>query len=77
MTQEELKEYEGKKAIAVYPLSNFGGVEIIDVVYELNDGVVYKYYDEPLAYSEIDYRWDRAYFRVGNIEIYLDECMRV
>lgn len=83
MTQEELKEYEGKKAVAVCPLSNFGGVEILDIVYGINDGVVYRYYDGPVEYAEIDYKFsyvdseERAYFEVGAYTIYLDECMRV
>lgn len=87
MTDEELLEYAGKKPIATCHLSNHGGVAILDVIHGINDGVVYQYYDEAPAYAEIEYEVTgeqedeseemRAYFKVGEMKIYLDECIRV
>lgn len=87
MTKEELLEYADKKPIATHHLSNCGGVAILDVIYGINYGVVYQYYDEAPAYAEIEYEVTgeqedeseviRSYFKVGEMKIYLDECIRV
>lgn len=66
-----------RKPIATYCLSNCGGVEILDVTDETVD---WRYYDDEEGTSEIEYDTSeeaRAFFMIGEMKIYLDECMKV
>lgn len=48
MTKEEQEYYSSKTPIAVYPVSNWGGVEILDILYGTDDYVVCRYnFGEP------------------------------
>lgn len=35
--------YKNKEPISALPLSNWGGIEILDIVHEINDYVVYRF----------------------------------
>lgn len=48
MTKVEMEQYRDKKPIAVYPMSNWGGVEILDVLHGIDDYVICRYnFGEP------------------------------
>ena len=73
-----------REPIAVCALSNHGGVEIFSVNYGIEDSVDWRYYGKECGTSVIEYEptdgeyeYDRAYFMIGEIKIYLDECMRI
>lgn len=34
-----------KKIIAVYPLNNFGGIAILNIIYGINDKIKFSYHD--------------------------------
>lgn len=80
LTRQERKEYLEKRGIAGYTLSNFGGIEIKDIINGFDDYVVFTYYDFPEVHiRKIYYTLGaeaRCYFRFGSMRIYLDECMR-
>lgn len=63
------------EVIGIWTLSNHGGV----AVYEMDDeSMTIKYYDDEPETVEIE--WDdegEAYIQVGEITLYLNECMRV
>lgn len=81
MTKQEKKEYENKRPIGVYCLSNWGGIEILDILYGIDDYVVYRFnFGEPqeLHRAKINYGVNHSSFRTSaGYSIRLDECMRV
>lgn len=81
MTKKEKKEYENKRPIGVYCLSNWGGIEILDILYGIDDYVVYRFnFGEPqeLHRAKINYGVNHSSFRTSaGYSIRLDECMRV
>ena len=76
------KLYENKKAVGVYTMCNFGGLEILDIIYGIEDQAVacfnngcgrtdirkHKIYTTPGG---------RNYIRKNGIRYYFDEIMRV
>ena len=83
MTKVE-KEFfsETKEVIAVYPMSNWGGIEIVAICYE-PDGeyVIYRFnFGEPKEAhkAKIRYGTKHCTFRTyAGYSIRLDECMKV
>lgn len=73
MTKEEKAKYSEKKPIAVYPLSNYGGIEILDILYGIDDYVVVRYYGK--SYHKVKLNGNS--FRIGRLTINLINCMRV
>ena len=73
MTKQEKMQYADKKPIAVYPMSNWGGVEILDILYGIEDYVVARYYGK--SYHKVKINGNS--FRIGRFTIRLDECLRV
>lgn len=81
MNKTEKKAYESKQPVAVYPMSNWGGIEILDILYGIEDYVVYRFnFGEPqeLHRAKINYGVNHSSFRTSaGYSIRLDECMRV
>lgn len=61
--------------IAGWALSNHGGVCVIEMD---SDSMLVQYYDDEPERIEIQYdnEEERQYIEVGQIKLYLDECMR-
>jgi hypothetical protein len=78
MTRQENEMYLNKKAIAVYPMTNHGGIEILDI---LDDYVVYRFNfgtPEEAHRSKIRYRASVESFKTyAGYSIRLNDCMRV
>ena len=76
------KKYENKKPIAVYTMSNFGGIAILDIIYDIDDMVI-ACFDFGTGYQKIrhykirEQKNGRPYIRKNGIYCYLDECIRV
>lgn len=81
MTKREKKEYENKRPVGVYCMSNFGGIEIMDILYGIDDYVVYRWnFGTPteLHSAKIRHGVNHSSFRTSaGYSIRLDECMRV
>ena len=77
MTKEMKEKYKDAKPIATYCLSNWGGIEILDILYGIDDYVVSRYYGKELHCNKINYGVKHSSFRIGRLTIRLDECMRV
>lgn len=77
MNKTEKKAYESKKPVAVYSMSNWGGIEILDILYGIDDYVVARWYGKSIHCVKIHYGANHASFRIGAHTIRLDECMRV
>ena len=81
MTKEEKRAYEGKRPIATYLMNNWGGIEIMDILYGIDDYVVYRFnFGEPqeLHTAKIRYGVNHSSFRTSaGYSIRLDECERV
>ena len=81
MTKTEMEQYKDKKPIGVYPMSNWGGVEILDVLHGIDDYAVWRYNfgepEEKIHKTKIRYGVNRAYIITDSGQIRLDECMRV
>ena len=73
MTKKEKAKYSEKKPIAVYPLSNWGGVEILEFIYGTDDYVVARYYGK--SYHRVKINGNS--FRIGRLTINLSDCMNV
>lgn len=84
LSKEERTEYQKKEPIALYGMSNFGGIAIIDILYDTDDYIVW--YDSQSIESEkrkihiskIYYTSSDSYFMIyGSKRIKLSECLRV
>lgn len=80
MTKEEIAKYENKEPIAVYPISNWGGIEILDILYGVDDYVIWRYnFGEPekkLHKAKIKYGPEVASIQAEGSYVRLDNCMR-
>lgn len=81
MTNKENEVYRNKPVVAVYPLSNWGGIEILDILYGISDFVIYRFnFGEPQEAhrAKIRYGANHSSFRTtAGYSIRLDECMSV
>lgn len=80
MTVQEQEKYKNAEPKAVCCLSNWGGVEIMDIEYGIEDYVIARYnYGEPQECHrcKIHYGSNVSSFRLGRRTIRLDQCMRV
>ena len=81
MTREEMKQYQDKRAVGTYCLNNWGGIEILDIQYGIEDYVIWRWNygstDDVIHRSKIRYGGNHSSFRAGRLTIRLDECMRV
>jgi hypothetical protein len=81
MNKQEQMEYKDKQPVAVYPMSNWGGIEILDILYGIDDSVVYRFnFGEPqeVHRAKINYGVNHSSFRTtAGYSVRLDECMRV
>jgi len=79
MTKEEKKMYADMRPIAVYGMSNWGGLEILRIEYGIEDYVISRFNfgepEEKIHKSKINYGVNHNTFRVGRYTIRLDECM--
>lgn len=83
LSKEERTEYQKKEPIALYGMSNFGGIAIIDILYDTDDYIVW--YDSQIESekskihnSKIYYTSNDSYFMIyGSKRIKLSECLRV
>lgn len=80
MTKEEIAEYSSKKPIAVYPMSNWGGVEILDIIYGIDDYAIWRFNfgepEEKIHRSKIKYGASTASITVEGTHVSLGDCMR-
>lgn len=81
MTKVEKEKYKDVRPIAVYPMTNWGGVEILDVLCGIEDYAVYRFnFGEPqeLHKAKIRYGANHNSFRTSaGYSVRLDECTRV
>jgi len=81
MNKQEQMEYKDKQPVAVYPMSNWGGIEILDILYGIEDSVVYRFnFGKPqeVHRAKINYGVNHSSFRTtAGYSVRLDECMRV
>lgn len=87
LSKEERTKYQKKEPIALYGLSNFGGIVILDIQYGLDDYIVW--YDSQIDtekrkihISKIYYTRNKdfaePFFRpYGSMYIKLSECLKV
>ena len=83
LSKEERTEYQKKEPIALYGMSNFGGIAIIDILYDTDDYIVW--YDSQIEsekrkihISKIYYTSSDSYFMIYESKrIKLSECLRV
>lgn len=81
MTKQEQEQYKEKKPVAVFGMTNCGGIEIMDILYGIDDYVVYRWnFGTPTEVhkAKINYGSKHDSFRTSaGYSIRLDECMRV
>lgn len=81
MNKKDQMKYKDKRPVGVYPMSNFGGIEIMDILYGIDDSVVYRFnFGEPqeVHRAKINYGVNHSSFRTtAGYSIRLDDCMRV
>lgn len=82
MTKQEMNQYKDREPIAVYPMSNWGGVEILDILYGIDDYVVCRYnFGEPekkLHRVKIQHtKGGIPFIYVDGGYVRLDECLAV
>ena len=81
MTKKEKKEYENREPIAVYPMTNSGGIEIMDIVHDIDDYIIYRWnFGTPTEVhrAKIYYGVNHIRFRTSaGYSIRLGNCMDV
>lgn len=83
LSKEERTEYQKKEPIALYGMSNFGGIAIIDILYDTDDYIVWcdsqiESEKRKIHISKIYYTSSDSYFMIyGSKRIKLSECLRV
>lgn len=81
MTKEEKARYKDARPVAVYPMTNWGGIEIMDIIYGIDDCVVYRFnFGEPKEVHKAKIRTGvnhDSFKTVAGYSVRLDECMRV
>ena len=81
MTKTEMAEYADKKPIGVYPMSNWGGLEVLDILYGIDDYAVVRFnFGEPekkIHKVKIYYGARTTYIRVDGVHVVLSDVMRV
>ena len=76
------KTYENAKAVGTLPLSNWGGLEILDILYGIDDYAVACFNfgtgRQQIRKHKIQYtQAGRSYIRKQGVRYYFDEIMRV
>lgn len=62
------------KYIGGWVLSNYGGVQVLEIK---DDYMIVKYYDEEPETVEIQFDEEgESFIKVGELELYLSECLR-
>ena len=83
ISKEEKEKYQEKKPISIYGMSNFGGIAILDILYGIEDYIVW--YDSQIKaekrkihVSKIYYSKNGRYFKpYGSLHIKLYDCLRI
>lgn len=83
LNAKERLNYQNKEDIAFYGMSNFGGIAILDIIYGINDYIVW--YDSQIEsekrkihVSKIYYSENGGFFKpYGSMYVKLSECLRV
>lgn len=83
LSKKERLSYQNKEAIASYCMSNFGGIAIIDIIYDTDDYIVW--YDSQIEIqkrkihvSKVYYTSNGGYFLIyGSKKVSLSECLNV
>lgn len=83
LNKEERLNYQNKESIAVYGLSNFGGIAIIDIIYGIEDYIVWynsqiESEKRKIHVSKIYCSENGGFFKpYGSLYVKLSECLRV
>lgn len=83
LTKEQKAEYQKKEPVAVYGLSNFGGIAILDIIYDTDDYIVWynnqiESEKRKIHVSKVYYSENGGYFKLyGSLYVKLSECLRV
>lgn len=79
MTKQEKQRYMEMPSVAYY--SGFGGIEIKEIQYGIEDYVVFVanawYPGRTVHRVKINYTWSRPSFRYHLLTIHFDECLRM
>lgn len=76
-------EYENRRPLAVLPLSNFGGLAILDTLTECGETLIVAAWDFGTGYQNIrrhrvqETTSGRPFIRKGNRRFYLDQMTRI
>lgn len=82
MTKQEKLNYSTKKPVAVCSICGCFGVEILDIIYDINDYIVYRFTGEnnikDIHKSKINYGLNISSFKTSaGYSIRLNDCIRV
>lgn len=79
MKEALYKKYENTKAVGVYPLCNWGGIEVLDFEYGTDDYAIACFnfgHRRSIRRHKLHYtRFGKAYFRKEGRRYYLDNFM--
>lgn len=77
------KQYESRRPLAVLPLSNFGGLAILDILSECGDSIIIaawnfgRGYENTRRHTVKETTSGRSFIRKGNRRFYLDQMQRI
>lgn len=83
LNAKERLSYQKKEPIAVYGMSNFGGIAILNILYDTDNHIVWynnqiESEKRKIHVSKVYYSENDGYFKpYGNMHVKLSECMRV
>lgn len=76
MTKAEKQSWREAETKAVYSMG-YVGLEIKEILYGIEDYIVYVYTGDNSVHKARIYYSNRFYFKFAGNNVYLDECMRV
>ena len=87
LSVEERLNYQKKEPVSIYGMSNFGGIAILDIIYDTDDYIVW--YDSQIEsenrkihVSKIYYTKNKEFMEpffkpYGSMYVKLSECLRI
>ena len=66
-----------EKVIGYMSMTNFGGLEVLDIEYDVDDYIIYRWYGGRKCRSKIRENTVGLYFNTCGRRIYLDDIIRV
>ena len=77
LSKEERKVYMEKNPVAVYAMSAWGGIAILDILYDIDDYIVWTDTQQSNKKIHVSKVYDDYFCVYGSLRVKLADCIRV